>query len=115
MINSDVIGNLGSDAELRELNGKKCVCFNAASSDVRISSTNPEEKVTVTTWVRVFWYGTGGKVFERLKKGSKVFVRGRVQVSAYNDRSNIPQVSYNLFANEVLSLSDFAKSENSQE
>lgn len=115
MLHSDVIGNLGADAEIKESNGKKYVFFTLAHNEVKNSIVNPDEKERTTIWVRVFWYGTGGAVFDRLKQGTKVFVRGRVQVGIYTDRSGAPQLSYSLYANEVIPFNENIQSDKSEE
>lgn len=99
MLTIEVIGNLGSDAEIKEFSGKKYVSFNVAHSE-RKRDTNGVVNET-TTWVSVLWYGEGGSLTPYLKKGCKIFVRGRLVPKAYLDRNNNPQVGLNMYANEV--------------
>lgn len=103
MLNSSVIGNLGADAEIKEINGKKCLSFSVAHTENRSSSN---EKESSTIWVHVLWYGQSDNLLNRLKKGTKVYVSGRTQVSIYTSKTGTPQLNYKLFAQEVLSLSD---------
>lgn len=69
MLQCEVIGNLGSDAEIKEFSGKKYVSFSVAHSEV--SKDQQGNRVGQTTWVSVLWYGDGGGLFQYLKKGNK--------------------------------------------
>lgn len=95
MLQLEVIGNLGSDAEIKEFGGKKYVSMNVAHSEKRKDGNES------TVWVSVLWYGEGGNLLQYLKKGAKVFLRGRLVPKAYVDKNNQPQCSVNMYANEV--------------
>lgn len=99
MLQCEVIGNIGSDAEFKEFSGKKYVSFNVAHSEKRKDANGT--MVESTTWVSVLWYGDGGGLTQYLKKGCKVFVRGRLSVKPYQDRNGNTQVSVKVNANEV--------------
>lgn len=99
MLAIEVIGNLGWDAEIKEFSGKKYVSFSVADSQTSTDSQgNRKER---TTWVSVLWYGDGGRLFQYLKKGTKVFVRGRMSIKEYTDRGGEKQFAVNCSANEV--------------
>ena len=95
MLQLEVIGNLGNDAEIKEFGGKKYVSMNVAHSEKR------KDGGETTVWVSVLWYGEGGALMPYLKKGTKVFLRGRLVAKAYVDKNNQPQCSVNVYANEV--------------
>ena len=99
MLQCEVIGNIGSDAEIKEFSGKKYVSFNVAHSEKRKEANGTT--VESTTWVSVLWYGDGGSLTQYLKRGCKVFVRGRLSVKSYQDRNGKTQVAVNVNANEV--------------
>lgn len=77
MLNLQVIGNLGADAERRENNGRAFVTFRVAHSEKR----NDVER---TTWVSCVLNGDGGLLAQYLVKGTKVFVSGRVTLKTYS-------------------------------
>ena len=95
MLQLEVIGNLGSDAEIKEFGGNKYVSFNVAHSEKRKNGTE------TTVWVSVLMYGEGGSLFQYLKKGVKVFVRGRLVPKAYIDKQGQAQCSVNMYSSEV--------------
>ena len=99
MLQLEVIGNIGSDAEIKEFSGKKYVSFNIAHSERRKDANGT--RVESTTWVSVLWYGDGGGLTQYLKRGCKVFVRGRLSVKTYQDRNGNIQVAVNVNASEV--------------
>lgn len=100
MLQCEVIGNLGGDAEIKEFGGKKYVSFSVAHTErVRTGIDAYQEQ---TVWISVLWYGDGGKLLQYLKRGSKVFVRGRQTVKIYTDRNNNAQIAINVNANEVV-------------
>lgn len=98
MLQIEVIGNLGSDAEVKEFGGKKYVAMNVAHSEKHKGENGTTE---TTVWVSCLWYGDGGGLFQYLKKGCKVFLRGRLVPKAYTDKQGNPQCAVNMYANEV--------------
>lgn len=99
MLQCEVIGNIGSDAEIKDFSGKKYVSFNVAHSEKRKDANGT--MIESTTWVSVLWYGDGGGLTQYLKRGCKVFVRGRLSVKSYQDRNGNTQVGVNVNASEV--------------
>lgn len=99
MLQCEIIGNIGADAEIKDFGGKNYVSFSVAHSEYsKDQSGNTQEQ---TVWVSVLWYGDGGKLLQYLKKGSKVFVRGRQRVKLYADRNGNAQFAINVNASEV--------------
>lgn len=99
MLQCEVIGNIGNDAEIKDFSGKKYVSFNVAHSEKRKDANGTT--IEHTTWVSVLWYGDGGALTQYLKRGCKVFVRGRLSVKSYQDRNGNTQVAVNVNASEV--------------
>jgi len=99
MLQLEVIGNIGSDAVIKDFSGTKYVSFNVASSETYKDQNG--NKVETTTWVSVLWYGDGGALTQYLKKGTKVFVRGKMHAKVYTDKQGINQCAINLNASEI--------------
>ena len=101
MLQIEVIGNLGRDAEVKEFSGKKYVCFSVAHTE-NVRAQKPGEPPTQrTTWLSIYWYGEGGAVLPYLKRGAKVFVRGTMRNNIYTDRTGQTRVDINVNAREV--------------
>lgn len=82
MLNFTVIGNLGADAHVENVNGRKFVSFSVADSQRWVNEKGEEQ--TALQWVSVAWDGDGGKLLEHLKKGRLVYVEGRGSVRCYS-------------------------------
>lgn len=78
MINTNFVGRLGADAELRSTkNGKQYASFRVAVEDFK-------ENAKTTTWVRVSDFTARGiNMVQHLKKGSGVMVHGALRASCY--------------------------------
>lgn len=74
MFKIEVIGNLGSSAEIKNESGNKFVSFSVAHTD-RWTSTDGQ-KTEETTWVDCIMNNVDSAVIPFLKAGTKVFVRG---------------------------------------
>lgn len=99
MFQCEVIGNIGNDAEIKEFGGRKYVSFNVAHSERKKDAQGVVTESTV--WMSVLWYGDGGGLTQYLKKGCKVFVRGRLSLKTYQDKHGNTQIAVNVNANEV--------------
>lgn len=80
-----LIGNLGSDPEVRHLsNGSVVANFNIATSE---SYTNKNgERVTQTEWHRIeLWEGLAKVAEQYLKKGQTVYIEGRIRTENWQD------------------------------
>jgi len=80
-----LIGNLGSDPEVRHLsNGSVVANFNIATSE---SYTNKNgERVTQTEWHRIeLWDGLAKIAEQYLKKGQSVYIEGKLKTENWQD------------------------------
>ena len=82
MLQLQIIGNLGADAEIKDFNGRKCVAFNVAHTE-RYKDAQGNQ-VESTTWVSCLWNSDGGKLLPYLKKGTQVFVEGSMSLRVYD-------------------------------
>lgn len=82
MLNLQVIGNLGSDAVVKENNGKKFVTFNVAHTDKYTDEQGVKHERT--TWVSCLWNGDGGRVLPYLTKGACVFAQGPAELRVFD-------------------------------
>lgn len=100
-----IIGNLGADPEMQFTpNGKPTTTFTVAVS--RTFASGPEKELKkVTEWFKVV---TWGKLAEscnqHLKKGSRVFVNGRVHLNKWESQTGQLHAKLELVADNVLFL-----------
>ncbi len=74
-----IIGNLGRDAEVKEVNGNQFVSFTIADTNKR--KTAAGDVVESTTWYDCTMNKTN--VFPYLKKGQQVMIIGRIYANSY--------------------------------
>ncbi|MGB7070941.1 MAG: single-stranded DNA-binding protein [Pyrinomonadaceae bacterium] len=81
-----VVGNLGRDPELRYTPDGKAVCdFSMATNEKRKDKSG--ELQDVTTWFRItLWARQAENAAKYLKKGSAVYVEGRLRIEEWTDR-----------------------------
>lgn len=81
MIKLQVIGNLGKDALVNNVNGKNVINFTVAHTE-RYKDAQGNQKDR-TTWVDCAYWTDRTAVAPYLKKGTQVFVEGQPDVRTY--------------------------------
>ncbi|WP_026940686.1 single-stranded DNA-binding protein [Hellea balneolensis] len=83
-----LVGNLGKDPEIRTFgNGGKVANFSVATSESwRDKQTGERKEKTEWTNVAIFNDGLVGIVEKYVKKGSKVYIEGKLQTRKWQDR-----------------------------
>ncbi len=81
-----LLGNLGKDPEIRHLeNGRAVTNFTLATSEVY--KNREGNKVTNTEWHNVVLWTPLAEVAEKfLKKGSQVYIEGKITTRSYDDK-----------------------------
>ncbi|MCK4661340.1 MAG: single-stranded DNA-binding protein [Bacteroidales bacterium] len=106
MLKLQVIGNLGSDAKVNEVNGRKAINFNIAEN--RNYKDKEGIKHEVTTWLNcTMWKDNNQSVeiVKYLKKGTKVYIEGLPAVQTYvnKEKKTIGMFGLNVRNIELLS------------
>ncbi|MCS6817222.1 MAG: single-stranded DNA-binding protein [Blastocatellia bacterium] len=96
-----IIGNLGRDPELRYTPQGIPVCtFSVATNERRRDSTGELQERTL--WFRVTaWRRLAELANQYLKKGSLVYVEGRLYLDEYTDREGLPRTQLRIEASDV--------------
>lgn len=99
-----LIGNLGKDPEVRHLENQQTVAnFNVATT--RVFKTKDGERKEETEWHRVVVWGKLAEIAEQyLKKGSGVYVEGRLQTKKWKDKEGNDRYTTEIYANEFTML-----------
>lgn len=81
-----LVGNVGKDPETRYLEGGTAVCsFSLATSETYRNRDG--EKVTNTEWHNVvLWRGLAEVAEKYVRKGSQLFIEGRIRTRSWDDR-----------------------------
>lgn len=81
MIKLQIIGSLGKDCIVKEVNGKNVINFSVASSEKwKDKDGNQKEK---TTWVEAAYWTEKTGIAPYLLKGQRVYVEGAPEADAY--------------------------------
>ena len=101
-----LIGNLGSNPEIRTLDGgKKMARFSVATNETYRSAKG--EKVTETQWHNLVAWGKVAEIAEQfLSKGSEVAIEGKLINRNYTDKEGNKRYVTEVQVNEVLMLGD---------
>ena len=99
-----LIGNLGQNPEVKELNdGKKVAKFSLATNETYRSKTG--EKVTDTQWHNLIAWGKHADIIEKyLKKGSEIAIEGKLINRNYTDKEGVKHYITEIQVNELLML-----------
>jgi single-strand DNA-binding protein len=111
MLKASIIGNLGSDPEMRySANGSPYLRFNVASN---FRARTPEgEWQDRTEWVRVTVFGQRADTLQQyLKKGSRVYVEGRLEARPWTDQQGQVRAGLEVVALDVEFMSSRADDE----
>ncbi|ORF05831.1 single-stranded DNA-binding protein [Snodgrassella alvi] len=99
-----LVGRLGRDPETRYMpNGDAITNFSLAT-DEQWRDRNGERQ-TRAEWHNVSLYGKLGEVANQyLRKGSQVFIEGKIQSRKYTGNDGIERTAYNIIGNEMRML-----------
>lgn len=99
-----LIGRLGRDPETRYMPNGEAVCnFSVATSESwKDQSGQCQERVE---WHNVTMYRRLAEIAgQYLKKGSQVYLEGKIQSRKYTDKNGVERTAYDIIANEMKML-----------
>ena len=84
MIKLQIVGNLGKDCIVKEVNGKNVINFSVAHSEkYKDSQGNLKER---TTWVECAYWTDRTALAQYLTKGKTVYAEGSPEADAYTNK-----------------------------
>jgi single-strand DNA-binding protein len=101
-----LIGNLGKDPEVRHLeNGATVANFSIATSE-SYTDRNSGEKRETTDWHDIVLWGGLAEIAEKyLKKGTKIYLEGRLKKRSWQDKEGQTRYTAEVLAEELTILS----------
>jgi single-strand DNA-binding protein len=101
-----MVGNLGSDSELRfTQGGQPVLSFRLATSESYVDKDKVRRERT--DWHNVVVWGKRGEALAKLlHKGTRCYVEGSIRNSSYNDREGNKRYKTEIVANNVLLMGD---------
>ena len=100
-----VVGNLGKDPETRFMPDGKAVCnFSVATTD-KWTDKATNEKKEATEWHRISSFGRLAEICgEYLKKGSQVYVEGKLRTRKWQDKEGQDRYTTEIIADVMQML-----------
>ena len=99
-----LIGRLGRDPEVRYMPNGEAVCnFSVATSETWNDRNG--QRVERTEWHNITMYRRLAEIAgQYLRKGSQVYLEGRIQSRKYQGKDGIERTAYDIIANEMKML-----------
>ena len=99
MIKLQIVGNLGADCIVKEVNGKNVINFNVAHTEkFKDSQGNLKER---TTWVNCAYWTDRTALAQYLKKGKQVYAEGTPEAEAYTNKENQPAATLRMRVRDI--------------
>ena len=100
-----IVGNLGQDPDVRYTTAGAAVTTISAATSEQWKDKQTGEPVTKTEWHRIVFFGRLAEIAgEYLKKGSQVYVEGKLQTRKWQDQNNQDRYTTEIVANEMQML-----------
>lgn len=100
-----IIGNLGQDPEIKYMPNGNAVANVTVATSESWKDKNTGENVDKTEWHRVVFFRRLAEIVgEYLKKGSKVYIEGKLQTRKWQDKNGKDNWTTEIIANEMQML-----------
>jgi single-strand DNA-binding protein len=100
-----LVGNLGNDPDIRYTAGGAAVAHISLATTDSWKDKASGEQQDKTEWHRVVFFGRLAEIVgEYLRKGSQVYVEGRLQTNKWQDKSGNDRYTTEIVANEMQML-----------
>lgn len=97
-----LIGNLGADPEVRHLqNGASVANFRIATTETYKDKTTGEKREQTEWHSIVAWRGLAEITERFLRKGSKVYIEGKLRTRKWQDKDGIERYTTEVHADEM--------------
>ncbi len=82
-----LLGRVGKDPEVREVNGTKVANFSLATTERRYKTRDGKEVPERTEWHNLTaWRGLAEIAEKYIRKGTQIYVEGKIQTDKVEDR-----------------------------
>ena len=100
-----IVGNLGRDPETRYMPNGEAVTNIAVATTESWKDKSSGEKKELTEWHRITFYRKLAEIAgQYLKKGSQVYVEGRLQTRKWTDKENVERYTTEIIADSMQML-----------
>jgi single-strand DNA-binding protein len=100
-----LVGNLGSDPELRSTGGGTSICTFSLATSESWTDKQSGEKQERTEWHRIKIFGRLGEIAaEYLKKGRQVYIEGSIRTDKFTGKDGVEKYFTDIIASEMQML-----------
>lgn len=100
-----LVGNLGNDPEVRYATNGNAIANISVATTESWKDKNTGEQQDKTEWHRIVMFGRLGEIAgEYLRKGSQVYIEGKLQTRKWQDPQGQDRYSTEIVANEMQML-----------
>ncbi len=99
LIRTEVIGNIGQDAEVKDLGSNQVINFSVAVTENWKNQQG--EKQSKTTWFEVSKWGNNVGIAQYLKKGTQVYISGKPEARAFMNKEGEAVAVNGIRANDI--------------
>ncbi len=100
-----LVGNLGKDPEVRHLESGAVVANFPLATSETYKDRKTGEKITQTEWHNVvIWRGLAEVAEKYLKKGSSVYVEGKLRTRSWDDKDGTKRYTTEIVADNMTML-----------
>lgn len=100
-----LIGHLGNDPEIRALEGGVSLARLSVATTETYTDKNTGDRISNTEWHRVvMWRGLANVAEKYLKKGSLVYIEGKLKTRSYEDDNKVKHYTTEIVADNMTML-----------
>lgn len=100
-----IVGNLGRDPELRHMPSGDAIANIAVATSYKSKDRSTGEQKETTEWHRISFFGRLAEIVgEYMKKGSSIYVEGRLQTRKYTDKDGVEKYATDIIAESMQML-----------
>jgi single-strand DNA-binding protein len=100
-----IVGNLGRDPEIRYMPSGDAIANIAVATSYKSKDRNTGEQKETTEWHRISFFGKLAEIVgQYLKKGSSIYVEGRLQTRKYTDKDGVEKYATDIVAENMQML-----------
>ena len=100
-----IVGNLGRDPEIRTMPSGEAIANIAVATSYKSKDRNTGEQKEQTEWHRIAFFGRLAEIVgQYIKKGSSVYVEGRLQTRKYTDKDGVERYATDIIAEQMQML-----------
>lgn len=98
-----IVGRVGQDPKITDFtNGNKCAQFSVATTERGFTTRDGREVPDKTEWHNIVCYGNLAQVVQNfVRKGSSLYIEGKIRTRKFTDQSNIERYVTEIFADEL--------------